>query len=187
MQPEDYHNKINNNSDELELNDHENDDDDLSLDLLFNALDGLFLDYQPDQPDQRPEVNNQTNSSIHSPSIVPLLKQMYKLTTWGNVEEGTGDRPKLCLICHSLICDHVKNLKSKLNIEDLLENAINQCQHEISEEWVFEEVCAKCIINSCEQVNSISSPDLFVLWDEVDLTQYLQWIQKIDKEASFTN
>ncbi|HDY90317.1 MAG TPA: hypothetical protein ENH82_19630 [bacterium] len=103
MQPEDYHNKINNNSDELELNDHENDDDDLSLDLLFNALDGLFLDYQPDQPDQRPEVNNQTNSSIHSPSIVPLLKQMYKLTTWGNVEEGTGDRPKLCLICHSLI------------------------------------------------------------------------------------
>ncbi len=185
MASDDHINKFNNNSDELEYNDNVNqDNNDLDFDVLFNALDEMFVDDEQGT-NLKPDLQNKPLNK--SSKILHLVQKMYKLTEWENVEEHNEVRPKLCSICYTLSCDHVRNSNSKLNIDDLLENAIQNCMHETSDEWVFEEVCAKCIISSCEKVNSSPSTDLFVLWDEIDFIQYFQWIQKLDKETTFTN
>lgn len=159
-------------------------EEDLDFNLLFDTLDSIF-----DEEINQDENLNVTSTKPKIPALdlVNFVKQMYHKTSWHSINQPNEVRSELCRSCLSLTCSHVSSKGSRLDIESVIDDALEKCSHHISGDWVFDDMCAKCVILSCEKVTLAETTELLVLWDETDLIQYLDWINKIDKENSLHN
>jgi len=159
-------------------------EDEVDFKLLFESLDNIFKDDTEEEIDenslpQQPIIDNQ--------NLVSLVTNMYQKTSWDTINQLAEDRPKACLICQSINCEHINNIGTRMNVDQILEKAVEKCTHTISDDWLFDNVCSKCILTSCESVSFDPFPQLRILWDETDLIQYQNWINKIDKDNIHKN
>ncbi|MFV2016158.1 MAG: hypothetical protein ACC656_12060 [Candidatus Heimdallarchaeota archaeon] len=159
-------------------------EDEVDFKLLFESLDNIFKDDTEEEIDnnrlpQHPIMENQ--------NLVSLVTDMYQKTSWDTIDQLAEDRPKACLICQSINCEHINHIDTRMNVDQILEKAVENCTHIISEDWLFDDVCSRCILSSCESVTPSSTPQLRILWDESDFMQYHNWINKIDKDNMLKN
>ncbi|MHA2098756.1 MAG: hypothetical protein ACW99A_08720 [Candidatus Kariarchaeaceae archaeon] len=159
--------------------DLQNDAEDLSFDLLFNTLDSIFEDNSETKQTQEHQIENENKFQ----NLTGLISKLYNSTTWNKLNQVNEERPVACFACFSISCQHVKNKGSQLDIEAAIDKALEKCDHKISDDWLFDDMCAKCIITSCEKVSASGTPSLGVLWDESDLMDYNAWLGKIDDET----
>ncbi|MCE7735935.1 MAG: hypothetical protein GPJ54_13725 [Candidatus Heimdallarchaeota archaeon] len=159
-------------------------EEDLDFNLLFDTLDSIFDE----------EIIEEENLNINAikpknviPNLAKFVKQMYDNTSWHSLNQTNEVRSELCRTCLSLTCTHVNFKGSRLDIESVIDDALEKCTHQMSEDWLLDDMCAKCIILSCEKVTLAEITELYVIWDETDLIQYHDWINNIDKESSLYN
>jgi len=162
----------------------EKEDEDIDFNLLFDTLDSIFEGKIIVEENLHTDIKKPKTSTY---DLLKFVQRMYQNTWWNLINQPNEVRPELSTTCLSLTCSHVSSKGSRLNIECVVDDPLENCSHKITEDWLFDDICAKCIIVSCETVTLAEPAEFVVLWDETDLIHYFDWIEKIDKDSGFHN
>ena len=187
------------NKDEFGNLESREDLEDLDEELLFNFLDSLEGE---EQFKGTFHYTGQKTSSFvfekitrsHSPKFLQLIAKLSQGIHWVNVSDDLKDRPKICLTCVDDSCTHVQQLvkldtldmdDKALSIEKIFEKS-HECEHQ-EENWKFDNICVKCLVDTCDDVE-INLPDHIVyLWDTKDLAEYQKWLNNMSIAYGFDN
>jgi hypothetical protein len=164
----------------IEIVDDDNDEK-LDLDLLLRALDCLVEEPNLNVMvalDPSKKVKEEVEYNL-SAEILELIINRLHTGFWANPPDDVTIRPKICIRCISIRCDHVNEpVEKSANMHEIMDKASKQCEHPKNEESMLGNICMQCALGifSGISLDPLNQDPVRLIWDTIDYGQYASYI-----------
>lgn len=158
------------------------DTDALDFDTLYHTLDGLVADEQMDRQMFEGYISPFVAQRIqisHDKNFIKHMQILSRSDYWGTVGDDLTTRPKYCLDCVAIQCQHIEQADRQNPVDQILDELDRVCEHTNIDDTKFEDICVKCLVEGCENMDMETQNSVVYVWDTQDLADYRYWINKM--------